>query len=195
MDNEKEVELHEEKQSNKKKITIKILVISLVVLVAGFIFMCALPFLGFVAMILYNMFIDIPSKPKVKQGEFPFELVYEYKGEQVTITDTIVCEYDGYSFSIEGGNSRDWTCEFKNNEDYGLYYVDIENEPDLYIMVPDAPDYYMGDKEYDKDDAAPFIRYVDEETGTYYEEKEKIDVVDIEIIEWNPSEPLKGNIK
>ena len=195
MDNEKEVELHEEKQSNKKKKIIKILVISLVVLVAGFIFICALPFLGFIAMVLYNMFIDIPSKPKVKNGEFPFELVYEYKGEQVTITDTIVCEYDGYSFSLEGGNSRDWTCEFKNNEDYGLYYVDMENEPDLYIMVPDAPDYYMGDKEYDKDDAAPFIRYVDEETGTYYEEKEKIDVVDIEIIEWNPSEPLKGNIK
>ena len=47
------------------------------------------------------MFIDVPSKPKVKTGEFPFELVYEYKGEQVTITDTIVCEYAGYSFSLE----------------------------------------------------------------------------------------------
>lgn len=195
MDNEKEVEINEEKKSDKKKKIIKILVISAIVLVAGFILICALPFLWFIAVVLYNMFIDIPSKPKVKEGEFPFELVYEYKGEIVTITDTIVCEYDGYSFSLEGGNSRDWRCEFKNNEDYGLYYVDIENEPDLYIKVPEAPDYYMGDKDYTEEDAAPYIIYIDEETGTYYEEREKIDVVDIEIKEWNPSQPLKDNIK
>ena len=34
------------------------------------------------------MFIDIPAKPKVKHGEFPFELVYEYKGDKKTIKDT-----------------------------------------------------------------------------------------------------------
>lgn len=195
MDNEKEVESSTEKQPTGKKKIIKTLVISSIVLIAGFIIICALPFLWFVGVVLYNMFIDIPSKPKVEHGEFPFQLVYEYKGEQVTITDIIVCDYEGYSFSLEGGNSRDWTCEFKNNENYGQYYVDIENEPDLYIVIPDAPEYYMGDKEYTKDDAAPYIRYIDEETGTYYEEKEKIDVIDIEIIEWNPSEPLKNNFK
>ena len=195
MDNEKEIEFSTEKRSTKKKKIVKILVISSIVLVGGFIIISVLPFLWFVGVVLYNMFIDIPSKPKVKHGEFPFELVYEYKGEQLTITDTIVCDYDGYSFSLEGGNSRDWTCSFKNNEDYGQYYVDIENEPDLYIVIPDAPDYYMGDKEYTKEDASPYIRYIDEDTGTYYEEKERIDIIDIEIIEWNPSEPLKNNFK
>ena len=179
---------------SKKKIIKKISVISIILIIA-FIVIFTLPFLWFVGMVLYNMFIDIPSKPKIERGEFPFQLVYEYKGEQVTITDTIICEYDGYSFSLEGGNSRDWTCEFKNNEDYGQYYVDIENEPDLYIVIPDAPEYYMGDKEYTKEDADPYIRYFDEATGTYYEEKEKIDVVDIEIIEWNPSDSLKNNFK
>lgn len=179
---------------SKKKIMKKISVIS-IILIIGFIVIFTLPFLWFVVVVLYNMFIDIPSKPKVEHGEFPFQLVYEYKGEQTTITDTIVCDYDGYSFSLEGGNSRDWICEFKNNEDYGHYYIDQENEPDLYIVIPDVPEYYMGDKEYTKDDTSPYIRYIDEETGTYYEEKEKIDVVDIEIIEWNPSEPLKNNFK
>lgn len=195
MSDEKETQLDvTEEKKDKKKIFKKFGVVS-IVLVIGLIIISILPFLMFVCIVLYNMFIDVPSKPKVKHGEFEFSLVYEYKGEILTITDTIVCEYDGYSFSLEGGNSRDWTCEFKNNEEYGFYYVDEENEPNLYIVVPDAPEYYMGNKEYDKDDAAPYIRYIDEETGTYYEEKEKIDVVDIRIVEWNPSEPLKGNIK
>ena len=194
MENEKEVEISEEKKIDKKKKIIKILVISAIVLVAGFILICALPFLWFIAVILYNMFIDIPSKPKVKEGEFPFELVYEYKGEQVTITDTIVCEYDGYSFSLEGGNSRDWKCSFKDNDEY-VYYVDIENEPYLYIVVPEAPEYYMGEDDVSKEYAEPYIKYTDEETGTYYEEKEEIEVVDIKIIEWRPSAPLKDNFK
>ena len=54
--------------------------------------------------------------------------------------------------------------------------------------MPEALDYYMGDKDYTEEDTAPYIIYIDEE-------RERIDVVDIEIKEWNPSQPLKGNIK
>jgi len=157
--------------------------------------MCLLPFLYFVVVVLYNMFIDIPAKPKVKHGEFPFELVYEYKGEQAIIMDAIICDYEGYSFSLEGGNTRDWNCQFKNSDEYGYYYIDKENEPSLYIVVPDAPEYYMGNKKESKDLADPYIRYNDEETGTYYEEKSKIDIVDIKIVKWEPSEPLRSNFK
>ena len=53
----------------------------------------------------------------------------------------------------------------------------------------------MGDKKVNKDSAHPRIMYIDESTGTYYQEKDKVDVVDIKIIDWKPSEPLKGNIK
>ena len=177
-----------------KKSLIKKIIKIIIILFVGFIVISSLPFLYFVVVVLYNMYIDIPSKPKVKHGEFPFELVYEYKGDRVRITDTIICDYDGYSFSLEGGNSRDWNCEFKNDDEYGHYYIDKEDEPNLFIVVPDAADYYMGDKEHTKDLSDPYIRYDDEETGTYYEQKDKIDVVDIKIIEWKPSEPLKNNI-
>lgn len=181
------------KENNKK--IIKRIIKILVIIIIGFIVISLLPFLYFVCVVLYSMFIDVPSKPKVKHGEFPFELVYEYKGEQKTITDTIICDYEGYSFSLDGGNSRDWNCEFKNDDEYGHYYIDKEDEPSLFIVVPDAADYYMGDKEYTKDLSDPYIRYNDEETGTYYEEKDKVDVVDIKIIDWKPSKPLKNNIK
>lgn len=195
MSKENKTKLDNKKEPNNKKKIIKRVIIFLAILFIGLIVISILPFLTFIVVVLYNMFIDIPSKPKVKHGEFPFELVYEYKGEQVTIKDSIICDYEGYSFSLEGGNSRDWICEFQNDEEYGHYYVDKEHEPDLYIEVPESPDYYMGDKEYTKESSLPYIRYIDEETGTNYEEREQIDVVDIKILKWKPSEPLKNNIK
>ena len=53
----------------------------------------------------------------------------------------------------------------------------------------------MGDKEESKDISDPYIIYIDDKTGTNYEEKEKIDVVDIKIIEWKPSEPIQNTFK
>ena len=193
MSEESKEEVVSETKGSSKKI-IKIIIKVLIILVVGLIAISLLPFLLFVAIVVFNMLIT-PAKPNVEHGEFAFELVYEYKGEQLTITDTIICDYDGYSFSLEGGNSRDWTCYFKNNDDYGRYYIDSENEPSLYIQVPDAPEYYMGNKEYTLEDSKPYIMYTDEDTGTYYQEWETIDVVNIKIIEWNPSEPLKDNFK
>ena len=183
------------KETTGNKSLIKKIIKIIIILIVGFIIICALPFIYFVLVVLYSMFIDVPSKPKVKHGEFPFELVYEYKGEQIIIKDTIICDYDGYSWSLEGGNSRDWICDFQNDDEYGQYYVDKENKPSLYIEVPEAPDYYMGDKEFDKEYSKPVIRYIDESTGTNYEQKDEIEVVDIKIIKWKSSKPLKNNIK
>ena len=191
----KENKKETKKETTDKKSLGKKIIIIIIILLVGFIVICALPFLYFVGVILYSMFIDIPSKPKVKHGEFPFELVYEYKGERHAIKDIIVCDYEGTSWSLEGGNSRDWNCEFSKDEEYGQYYIDIENEPSLYIEVPEAADYYMGDKNYNAEDAQPLIMYQDEATSTNYMEPDKVDVVGIKIIEWKPSKPLQGNIK
>ena len=141
--NEKKNIVEKEKNGKKKIVGRIILVLSIAFCV--FIFISILPFLYFILVVLYSVFIDVPSKPKVKHGEFPFELVYEYKGEQYTIKDTIVCDYKGYSWSLDGGNIRDWTCDMKLDDEYGEYYIDKENVPDLYIEVPEAADYYMGD--------------------------------------------------
>ena len=183
------------KENNEKKSLIKKIIKIVLFIFVGIIVIIALPFIYLILEILYSMFIDVPSVPKEKHGEFPFELVYEYKGEQVTIKDTIVCDYEGRSWSLDGGNSRKWNCEFGKDDEYGQYYIDKENLPDLYIEVPEAPDYYMGDKKFDKEYAHPLIMYSDESTGTYYQEKDKVDVVDIKIIDWKPSQPLKNNIK
>lgn len=182
------------KKTDKKTLLKKIIKI-IILLIVVVLVICALPFIFFILTILYSMYIDVPAKPKIKHGEFPFELVYEYKGEQVTIKDTIVCDYEGRTWSLDGGSSRDWKCEFGKDEEYGQYYIDKENLPGLYIEVPEAPDYYMGDKEFDKEYAHPLIMNGEESTGTNYQEKDKIDHIGIKIIKWKPSKPLKNNIK
>lgn len=187
-------EKKEKQKITKKKIIITILIVT-GILIGGFILVCALPFIMFAVSMIWNMFFVYPDKPIEKHGEFPFELIYEYKGEQKIIEDTIICDYDGYSYAIETGNTNDWNCNFKNNNDYGQYYIDPENEPELSIIVPDAPDYYMGEKDADKEQAKPRINYYHESTGTYYSEEQSIDLIDIKIIKWEHSEPLKNNFK
>ena len=143
------------------------------------------PYIPFIVSLL-----DKPDKPAYEHGEFPFEIVYEYKGETQTIKDTIVCDYNGDSYAIETGNTIDWDCTYENNDDYGLYVVD-ENIPSLFIVVPDGASYYMGEKDATIDIARPYIRYIDDFTGTNYEEYEKVDAFNVKIIEWKPSGPLK----
>ena len=183
--------MSEEKKQKKntKKTILKIIGIVVVIILI----ILAIPIIAFWS-IFKELFV-LPSKPKEKHGEFPFELVYEYKGEKITINDTITCDYEGTSFVLEGGNKRDWKCEFENDDEYGYYYIDKENYPELYIAVPEYPEYYMGNASSEKEFSEPYIHYIDEETGTYYEEKEEVEVVGVKIIEWKPSKPLKNNIK
>ena len=70
--------------SKKKKILI--IIISLIIIGA---LVVVLPLLYFFDEIFIEMVFDKPSKPTITHGEFPFELVYEYNGKEITIRDTI----------------------------------------------------------------------------------------------------------
>ena len=183
--------MSEEKKQKKntKKTILKIIGIVVVIILI----ILAIPIIAFWS-IFKELFV-LPSKPKEKHGEFPFELVYEYKGEKITIKDTITCDYEGTSFVLDGGNKRNWKCEFEKDDEYGHYYIDKENYPGLFIVVPKAAEYYMANVSTEKEFSEPYIHYIDEESGTNYEEKEEVEVVGVKIIEWKPSAPLKNNIK
>lgn len=176
--------------TKKKKLLIALIVILLVVvcLVAAPILLVGGPIIG-------EMLFDKPTKPEITKGEFPFTLVYEYDDKEVTIEETIVCEYKGVSFSLDGGNRRDWNCYITNNDENGRYYLDKEKYRALYIQVPLEADYYMGDQTFDKDLATPYIYFIDSETDTTYYEQDLIDLVGARIISWEIREPLKDNIK
>ena len=138
-----------EKKKTKNRIIIVLVVIAVIVISIP-ILMGVLPFLGFVGVVLWEMLFNIPSAPKITYAEFPFEIVYEYNGEIKTIEDVFICEYEGYSFALDGGNSRDWKISYKNNDNYGSYYIDEEKYPTAYIETAFEAEYYM---------SAPRIKY------------------------------------
>ena len=172
-----------------KKIRKIVLIILLIVVALGF----ALNFLS--GGILQDVLFDRPVTPKTKKAEFPFEIVYEYNNEQFTVNETIVCEYEGISFKLEGGNSRDWNCYITNNDDYGRYYLDKEKYPSLYVQIPLEADYYMGDPDANPEFSLPYIFFIDESTGTTYYEQDLSSVIGAKIISFKLSEPLVNNIK
>ena len=176
-------------QNEKKK---KILTIIIGLIVIGVLAVVS-PLLYFFGEIFIEMVFDKPSKPTITHGEFPFELVYEYNGQQITIRDTIICDYNGLSFALDGGNYRDWQCVIKNNNN-GRYIID-ENIRDLYIQVPLEADYYMGAPNVNNEIAKPYIYYIDDSTGTVYYEQDLSNVVGAKIVSWNPSEPIQNTFR
>lgn len=145
--------------------------------------------------ILGEIFFNKPDKPIVKYGEFPFEIIYEYNNEQFTVNETIICDYKGITFSLEGGNKRQWNCYITNNDDYGRYYLDKEKYPNLYIQIPLEAEYYMGSSNFSPEFAIPYIHFIDDRTGTTYYEQDLMNVVNAKIISYKLSEPLKDNFK
>lgn len=134
--------------------------------------------------ILGEMLFDRPQKPKIKHGEIPFELVYEYNNKQFVINETFVFDYDGISFSLDGGNRTKWNCYITNNDDYGRYYLDKEKYPSLHIQVPIDVNYYIKNEDEHMEFIEPYIYFVDDSSGTTYYEKDLTNVVGAKIISW-----------
>ncbi len=171
----------------------KLLVVLVSVLVVLGLVLAVLNYLT--AGILGEALFDRPGKPKVKYAEFPFELVYEYNNEQFTIKETLVCDYEGISFALDGGNSRDWNCYITNNDNKNYYYLDEAKYPTLRIEIPKSADYYMGSPTASAELATPYLFYIDNASGTTYYEQDLMNVVGARIISWEISDPLVGNIK
>lgn len=183
-----------EEKTKKKWSKKKIIILSILAIFVIFVVIPALPFIGFVVVILWEAFINVPAKPEIKQAEFPFEIVYEYKGETHTISDILVIEYEGISFSIEGGNSLGWKKSYKNNNGEYFYYPEPGNE-DIMIQPVVNENYFMGNPEYADAIPSAIIYYGDEATGTNYEETDLTDVIGLKIVSTKFAEPIKNKYK
>ena len=174
-----------------KKI-IQTIIITVLIIVA---LVILVPFLVIGGPVVAEMLFDRPSKPEIKYAEFPFELVYEYDGEQYTIEESIICDYEGIKFTLDGGNYREWDCTISDHTLYGQYYLDEAKHPTLYIQIPLEGDYWMGDPNFNEEFATPYLFFIDERTGTTYYEQDLSKVIGAKIISWKPSKVLEGNIK
>ena len=64
------------------------------------------------AIAVYSVCSSIAKKPTVTEGEFPFSITYEYKGETKTLSGVLECEYSG-------------SCTILN--EHNRFLSDIEN--------------------------------------------------------------------
>ncbi len=57
-----------------------------------------------------------PPQPEVKNGEFPFELIYETDDKNVEITGTLVIEHLGVKYNAGLGKYNEWKTYYKDLE-------------------------------------------------------------------------------
>ncbi len=136
---------------------------------------------------------ESPAKPEITYGEFPFKLVYEINGEEITVDDTLICNYDGIGVSEAVGKVRVWTSSLKSgNEKLVLSsYGNIT----LYYDIGSAS-YYMDD--YNNGEFSPNVRCeTKNEDGTKSDKlifsDELLNKYAIVIKNWNIRPPIQNS--
>ena len=113
--------------------------IGLIVVIIG----AVLLFLPYLPWLPFQIAYDSPPKPKIKYGEFPFEITYEIDGEVKTVQDVLICEYDGVKLTANG-KYRKWKQYLKSNKNEEYFFVTEKDGIKIYIIVGGAK-YYMSD--------------------------------------------------
>ena len=102
--------------------------------------------------------IHVP-RPEIKKEEFDFSVTYEINGETKNVSGVLVCEYDGTSWSLDGGFNRSWKGTITGVESRIGYETKIgttEDGGEIIIAYGFNPSYFMGDNEY-AEDPAPYL--------------------------------------
>ena len=163
-----------------------------------------------ITMIVYlvaSVLFCYTTKPAVTQGEFPFSITYEYKGEIKTISGVIECEYSG-SNTIQGEHCRYWEGEvkYKNPENAEEpQIVDKNEEMQTVLAVQPNIDagYLMGDplykdiyEEYGIAVAEPYIEYYDYKNDISLNDENRDEVLEsigFKIIDFTYAEPIENS--
>ena len=88
---------------------------------------------------------DVP-RPEIEKAEFDFSVTYEFNGETKTLSGVYVCEYNGLSWAIDGGYSRDWKGYIKGGKFEEIVQIGTDqngNQIDLDFAFD--PEYFMDD--------------------------------------------------
>ena len=114
--------------------------------------------------------LQVP-RPEIKEGRFDFSITYEIFGEVNTLSATYVCEFDGTSWSLDGGYGRDWSAytegDYEGDDDYSAVIGKTEDGGDIILFFGIYPEYFMGDSTADRGAPEPsvYITYPENENG------------------------------
>ena len=153
-----------------------------------------------------------PPSPKIKYGEFKFQMIYSINGELKEVSDTLVCEFKGFEvIAIGDSKRRTWLENIKNENSYELFrFRDDEQKADKItyssICVENIGDYkvvlhlpkaewFLGEPDYIGIPEMPLIQVYDTKTK-YYLDPIQRDVFfkehNFEIINWTCDNPIEN---
>ena len=163
---------------------------------------CALLALLMIAVMLTGCGLEVP-RPEIKEGRFNFSITYEMNGEIMTYSDTYVCKFDGTSWTLDGGYSRDWN-DYTEKEHEGDAYCAIlgktDDGGDIVLFFGIYPEYFMGDSTGDRGEPEPsiYINYPEDENGhsSSVAEPDRVEeIYGIKIISYEYDEPVENNFR
>ena len=147
-----------------------------------------------------TLFLPSPPKPEIKYAEFNFTLTCEIEGEVRELSDTLVCEFDGYSIDEGRGKTRKWKKYYKSEpKDDRILLHQIDDTLFITLGVGVAR-YFMSDPDFDYGvPENPYISVYDSATGYYLggtqEEKELLEQCGFKIVSWHCDPPIKNTFK
>lgn len=103
--------------------------------------------------------ITVP-RPEVEEGEFNFSITYEINGKVDTLSAVYMCEFDGVSWSVEGGYGRDWKAHTEGDyegDDYSAIIGTTEDGGDIVLFFGIYPEYFMNDSTGDRGAPEPSL--------------------------------------
>ena len=108
----------------------------IVIMCLGVVMILSLPWL------IYNSFLNNANVqvPVLKNGEFPFKLVYQINDEVITVEDTYICEYKGAKWNWNIGGYRKWKGYIKGTGKDAVQVLN-DGEYDIEILVGGVKDY------------------------------------------------------
>jgi hypothetical protein len=140
---------------------------------------------------------NVPE-PQIKEGEFPFEIVYEIDGKIITINDVYICEFDGFDWNEGVGKHRKWKGYIKSSGEKELILLE---DGDLKFAVNiGSPDYYMNDPNCSYSENTPSIYYImpNEFGGTssgVLDIEPLLEQYKLKIVSWEFSEPIQNSFE
>ena len=146
------------------------------------------------------------TKPEVANGEFPFSITYEYKGETKVLSGVLECEYSG-SETIHGQHSRYWDVEtiYENPEQIEEPFVVEQNDEEqttLCVYENMHAGYFMGDplyqdyyEQYGRGSVQPRVAYYDYKNEIFLEDANLDEIpesIGFKITDFTYAEPIEN---
>ena len=152
------------------------------------------------AVLLAGCGLRVP-RPEIKEGEFEFFVTCELNGEIKTLSGVYVCEYDGTSWALDGGYSRDWKSSVKGVEAGNQYEVQIGTTEDggsIVLSYGFYPEYFMGDMEtVDMGEPEPQLTVTHamedvDGVSAIYDQEELARLYNVKIIDYGYDKPIEN---